>query len=78
MHIRFTGCGNIEETGKDKKTVAKGEENCKEEVEEKPEKIEECYICHKKFNINADDESYYWKEKYPFCAHCAEFYGFYR
>ncbi|MEL7670290.1 hypothetical protein [Methanobacterium sp.] len=77
MYIRFIGRGNIEETGKDKKTVAKDEEICKE-VEEKPEKIEECYICHKKFNINADDESYYWKGKYPFCAHCAEFYGFYR
>ncbi|WP_424354873.1 hypothetical protein [Methanobacterium sp. MBAC-LM] len=78
MNIRFIGRGNIEETGKNKKTVAKDEEICEEEVEEKPEKIEECYICHKKFNINADDESYYWKEKYPFCAHCAEFYGFYR
>jgi len=52
--------------------------NCSEETEEKPEKIEVCYICHKKFNINADDESYYWQGKYPFCAYCAEFYGFYR
>jgi len=49
-----------------------------QEVEKKPEKIEVCYICNKKFNINADDESYYWKDKYPFCAYCAEFYGFYR
>ena len=45
---------------------------------DKPEKIEICYICHKKFNINADDESYYWQGKFPFCAYCAEFYGFYR
>ncbi len=49
-----------------------------EEIKEKPEKIEVCYICRKKFNINADDESYYWQGKYPFCAYCAEFYGFYR
>ena len=57
----------------------KEEETCsKKETEEKPEKIEVCYMCHKKFNINADDESYYWQDKYPFCAYCAEFYGFYR
>ena len=49
-----------------------------QEEEDKEEKIEVCYICHKKFNINADDESYYWKDKFPFCAYCAEFYGFYR
>ena len=78
MYLLFIGRGNIEELGKDKKTHAKNEEVCEEKVEEKPEKIEVCYICNKKFNINADDESYYWKEKYPFCAHCAEFYGFYR
>ena len=55
-----------------------GEETYKKEVEGKPEKIEECYICHKKFIFNADDEIYYWQGKFPFCAHCAEFYGFYR
>ncbi|MBI5680352.1 MAG: hypothetical protein HZC47_05630 [Methanobacterium sp.] len=49
-----------------------------ENKEEKPEKIEECFICHKKFNINADDDSYYRNDKYPICAFCAEFYGFYR
>lgn len=69
------GRGSIEELEKDKKT--EDEETC-EEVEEKPEKIEVCYICNKKFNINADDESYYWQGKYPFCAFCAEFYGFYK
>jgi len=58
----------------------KTEENEKDFGSEKEvrEKIEVCFICHKKFNINADDESYYWKDKYPFCAYCAEFYGFYR
>ncbi len=43
-----------------------------------PEKIEICFICHKKFNINADDDSYYRQGKYPICAFCAEFYGFYK
>lgn len=58
------------------------EEN-KEEIEtvqgeKKEEKIEVCFICHKKFDINKDDESYYRHGKYPMCAYCAEFYGFYR
>ncbi len=61
-----------------KKEGTKTEIECDKEINEKEEKIEVCYICYKKFNINADDESYYWKDKYPFCAHCAEFYGFYR
>ena len=72
------GRSNMEKLGKDKKTDVKDEKICEEKVEEKPEKIEVCYICNKKFNINADDESYYWQGKYPFCAYCAEFYGFYR
>lgn len=63
---------------KSKKDKLEKDEGSIQEVEEKPEKIEVCYICNKKFNINADDESYYWKDKYPFCAYCAEFYGFYR
>lgn len=43
-----------------------------------PERIEVCFICHKKFDINEDDDSYYRQGKYPLCAYCAEFYGFYR
>ncbi|MDI6723413.1 MAG: hypothetical protein QMD61_02065 [Methanobacterium sp.] len=56
------------------------EENKKDFGSEKEikEKIEVCFICHKKFNINADDESYYRQGKFPLCAYCAEFYGFYR
>ncbi|MDI6701924.1 hypothetical protein U2150_06970 [Methanothermobacter wolfeii] len=42
------------------------------------EKIEECFICHKKFNINADDSSHYHYGKYPMCSYCSDFYGFYR
>lgn len=61
----------------------KNEENKDEiktahEGEKKEEKIEVCFICHKKFDINKDDESYYRHGKYPMCAYCAEFYGFYR
>jgi len=58
------------------KVIKIDKEDIKEE--KKPEKIEVCFICHKKFDINADDESYYWKGEFPFCAYCAEFYGFYR
>ena len=49
---------------------------CDKEVD--GENIEICFICHKKFDINKDDESYYRHGKYPMCAYCAEFYGFYR
>ncbi len=42
------------------------------------EKIEVCFICHKKFNINADDSSHYHYGKYPMCSYCSDFYGFYR
>jgi len=43
----------------------------------KPEKIETCFTCNRKFNINADDLSRYRHGKYPMCAFCVEFYGFY-
>jgi hypothetical protein len=49
---------------------------CKEDVEE-TEKIETCYFCLKKFDINKDDLSHYKFGKYPMCAYCSEFYGFY-
>ncbi len=64
----------------DKKTTAETNENKEllEEVKKRKEKIEICYICHKKFDITKDDESYYRHGKYPMCAYCAEFYGFYR
>jgi hypothetical protein len=61
-----------------KKDKLEENDDSAQEAEEKPEKIEICYICNKKFDINVDDESYYWQNKYPFCAYCAEFYGFYR
>jgi len=44
----------------------------------KNEKIEICYICGIKFNINGEDDSHYHYDKYPMCGYCSEFYGFYR
>ncbi len=41
------------------------------------EKIETCYFCLKKFDINKYDISHYKFGKYPMCAYCSEFYGFY-
>lgn len=61
----------------EKEEVEKVNEN-KTDNSVKEEKIEVCFICHKKFDINKDDESYYRHGKYPMCAYCAEFYGFYR
>ena len=43
----------------------------------KTEKIETCYTCGKKFDMNKEDGSRYRYEKFPLCAYCAEFYGFY-
>lgn len=45
---------------------------------EKEEKIELCYLCHKEFNINADDSSHYHYGKYPMCNYCSDFYSFYK
>jgi hypothetical protein len=50
--------------------------NIKEKVE-KPEKIETCYLCNKKFDMNKDDYSHYKYDKYPMCDYCSQFYGFY-
>ncbi|MCE5214765.1 MAG: hypothetical protein LLF83_08620 [Methanobacterium sp.] len=47
------------------------------EEQPKPEKIETCYFCHQKFDINKDDYSHYKYGKFPMCAYCSEFYGFY-
>ncbi|WP_409200019.1 hypothetical protein [Methanobrevibacter sp. DSM 116169] len=41
------------------------------------EKIEVCYLCGVKFNINAKDNSYYRYDKYPVCDGCSNSYGFY-
>jgi hypothetical protein len=43
----------------------------------KREKVEICYFCHKKFDMNKDDLSHYKYGKFPMCGYCSEFYGFY-
>ena len=48
-----------------------------EENNNKSEKIETCYFCLKEFDINKDDSSHYKYGKFPMCAYCSEFYGFY-
>lgn len=52
---------------------------CKFETraEDGSEKIETCYFCLQKFDINKDDSSHYKYGKFPMCAYCSEFYGFY-
>ena len=69
---------NMEHTKKEKIEENKKDIESVQKLEEQPEKIEVCFICHKKFDINKDDDSYYRHGKYPMCAYCAEFYGFYR
>ncbi len=49
----------------------------KSKTKKKSEKIETCYTCGKKFDMNKEDGSRYRYEKFPLCAYCAEFYGFY-
>ena len=41
------------------------------------EKIETCFICGKKFDMNKADLAYYRNGKYPICDFCADFYRFY-
>ena len=41
------------------------------------EKIKTCYTCGKKFDMNKEDGSRYRYGKFPLCAYCVEFYGFY-
>lgn len=45
--------------------------------EKKEKKIETCYFCNRKFDMNKDDSSHYKYGKYPVCDYCSEFYGFY-
>ncbi|MDR3223906.1 MAG: hypothetical protein LBT66_09290 [Methanobrevibacter sp.] len=40
-------------------------------------KLETCYLCNQEFDINKDDSSHYHYEKYPMCANCSEYYGFF-
>ena len=51
--------------------------NCGCNKKEHVEKIETCYFCLKKFDINKNDSSHYKFDKYPMCDYCSQFYGFY-
>ena len=42
------------------------------------EKIETCFLCGKKFDMNKSELAYYGYDKYPICDYCAEFYSFYK
>lgn len=61
----------------EKSTGKNVEINKLKKMESMPAKIETCYFCQRKFNINKDDLSHYKYGKYPMCAYCTEFYGFY-
>lgn len=41
------------------------------------EKIETCFICSKKFDMNKADLAYYRNGQFPICDFCADFYRFY-
>jgi hypothetical protein len=62
---------------KEKTDVDKNINNEEKKDIPKPEKIEICYFCHQKFDVNKDDSSHYKYGKFPMCAYCSEFYGFY-
>lgn len=54
--------------------VDQGSEN---DGSDEPEKIETCYFCLQKFDMNKDDYSHYKYGKFPMCDYCSQFYGFY-
>lgn len=49
----------------------------KSEDDKTGEKIETCYFCLQKFDMNKSKIGYYHYGKFPVCDHCSEFYGFY-
>ncbi len=51
--------------------------NCGCNEKKHVEKVETCYFCLKKFDINKNDSSHYKFDKYPMCDYCSQFYGFY-
>lgn len=55
----------------------KSENEIDDKSKDKPEKIETCYFCLQKFDMNKDDLSHYKYGKFPMCDYCSQFYGFY-
>ena len=41
------------------------------------EKIETCFVCNQKFDMNKAELGYYRYGKYPICDFCADFYRFF-
>ena len=68
--------GSEELTKQEKADIACEHENEKNR-ENKPEKIETCYFCLQKFDMNKNDLSHYKYGKFPMCDYCSQFYGFY-
>lgn len=65
-----------ESTKQEKEDVDTEAKNA-DESKNKAEKIEICYFCHQKFDMNKDDLSHYKYGKFPMCDYCSQFYGFY-
>lgn len=47
-------------------------------MSDESEKIETCFLCGKKFDMNKSTLAYYRNGKFPICDYCAEFYSFYK
>lgn len=61
----------------DKSEINDKTEGTNDKSKDKPEKIETCYFCLQKFDMNKDDCSHYKYGKFPMCDYCSQFYGFY-
>lgn len=61
----------------DKSEINDKTERTNDKSKDKPEKIETCYFCLQKFDMNKDDCSHYKYGKFPMCDYCSQFYGFY-
>lgn len=61
----------------DKSEINDETEGTNDKSEDKPVKIETCYFCLQKFDMNKDDCSHYKYGKFPMCDYCSQFYGFY-
>lgn len=65
------------EPNKQEKEDTTGQPEIEDKSKSKPEKIETCYFCLQKFDMNKDDLSHYKYGKFPMCDYCSQFYGFY-
>lgn len=49
-----------------------------ESNKDKEVKMEICYTCGKKFDMNSDEGAHYHYGEYPMCGYCTNFFGFYQ